>query len=210
MMLDYRAFRATVFERLHTLDVEKAAQFSSVNHHVNGMNYLCLQRDEEGETLKLYIIEKPSNPNSGFLVNPHTHRYSFSSYVLAGRVKHIRFRERDSGIGLVHQRDWVKCMYSPESISVLHQTYLRPHVTEYHEKGDKYFVSDSEIHTLQMYDDSQPVLLGLVQKPDTRKTSRLFLPANEWPNMNRPNTVKCMPHMVEHMRECALSLLGKS
>lgn len=208
-MNEFKEVKAKFLELLAKFDAKAMADYCVANHHVNGMDYLCLKRDPEGETFKLYIIDKPYNPNSGWLVNPHTHRYAFSSYMFNGRLQHLRFRRRDRPLGLVHQRDWVENLYSPENgTTVICQQYLRVAHVEHIEEGDKYFVDTDEIHTLKLYDDGQPVLLGLIQQPDTKQHSHLFLPANEWPHMNTPVSMRCMPHMADRMYRRALQLIG--
>lgn len=204
-----QVFERNFLDLLNRFDHEAMAQYCTINHHVDGMDYLCLQRDPQGKTYKLYIIDKPSNPNSGWLVNPHTHRYAFTSFMFRGRLQHIRFRKRQYGVGLQQQRDWVECLYSPEDGRVeIGNTFLRPYQTEHIEEGDDYIVGPNEIHTLKLYDDGEPVLIGLIQGPDEKERSHLFLPANEWPHMNRPNSMRCMPHMAKRLQQRALQLIG--
>jgi hypothetical protein len=63
------------------LDHIAAAQNSVINHHVEGMEYLCLHRSDK-LTVKLYFIDpermRQQVPGT-YLVTPHTHRYSFES-----------------------------------------------------------------------------------------------------------------------------------
>lgn len=205
---EFADIRRMFLGMLDSLDVEEACKNSTINHHVNGVDYLCLKRDPEGETYKLYIIDRPTNPNSGWLVNPHTHRYNFTSYMFHGRLQHIRFRKRQSGIGLQREKDWVECLYTPYNRTAISATYLRPCVTECIERGDSYYVGAEEIHTLKMYDDAKPVLLGLVQGPDVRENSHLFLPASEYPNMNKPTSMPVvLPRQLEQLRDRAKLLM---
>jgi hypothetical protein len=201
-------FKTQALDLLERLDPEEMARSSSLNHHVNGMDYLCLQRDPAGVTIKLYLIERPCNPNSGFLVNPHSHRYDFESFLLAGRLKHVRFRKCETGLGLQRQPDWIESRYSPEhGLQRMASVFLRPSQTEYIETGDRYAVRHDEIHTLQMYDDGEPVLIGLVQYPDTAAHSHLYLPDREWPNMKRSQTVTPGPLHFEHLCRRALTIM---
>lgn len=202
MQLDPKMF----IQLLNELDVEEAAQHSCANHHVNGMNYLCLSRTKDF-TIKLYMMEQPINPNSGYLVNPHSHRYDFASVLLRGNLEHIRFYNR--------QYDWNrndKCSkyivhaYSMETgeLSALGEELLvaRPEIIK---EGQSYWVDHTETHTLKTVPDRGPLVLGLMQFKDVQKHSMLYLPSN---HMAKPTTMKIGPAHAEALRVRALQLIG--
>jgi hypothetical protein len=165
---------------LNQVDPLEMQEFSSLNHHVEGMDYLCLHRSKK-LTVKLYLIEDPQNPNSGFLVNPHSHRYAFGSRVLHGKLDHLRFHPYTG-------QDWIEHSYDPENKTMSANGETRLLIErETHRRDSSYFVNENEIHTLQMYPGKGPVLLGLVQLQDTREKSELYIPAV---NNYKLNTVK--------------------
>ncbi|ATI15711.1 hypothetical protein [Bordetella phage vB_BbrM_PHB04] len=174
---------------LEQMDPVEMAQHSTINHHVDGMQYLCLHRSPK-LTAKIYLIEQPTNPNSGFLVHPHSHRYPFSSVVLAGQLEHIRFLEMDGA-------SWVRYSYRAESRQRLYDRAcgLLVHRIEPHHRGSSYFVQPYEIHTLRMITEpAKPVMIGLMQFADTQPTSELYLPDGmdevAYPQSRQPTAIE--------------------
>lgn len=184
-------------------ELEVVAANSTINHHANGMDYLCLHRDPLGETVKLYLIEKPMEVvgNSGFLIHPHTHRYPFSTAVLHGAVEHLRFNARHDKCG-----DWTEYAYSGDTrrLGKPVDCFIDPVTREFHEVGGKYFVDIDEIHTLRMV-DSRPLLLGLVQYPDVDKNSIIYLP--EGKNMDFPDSRRPTVEEVIRLRDRCIELI---
>lgn len=171
---------------LQQMDPAEMAQHSTINHHVDGMQYLCLHRSPK-LTAKIYLIEQPINPNSGYLVHPHTHRYAFSSTVLTGELMHLRFLEMEGNA-------WRRYSYRAESRSRQHESNcsLFSYRREHHTSGSSYFVQPHEIHTLRMLPESgQPTMIGLFQLADTQSASRLYLPPDmdevAYPNSKQPD-----------------------
>lgn len=167
-MLNHTFFSAMLSEA----DPNALAQHSVLNHHANGMDYLCLHRTPE-LTVKVYLIEKPENANDGFLVNPHTHRYDFGTVVLAGALEHVRVdvaEPRETGL------KYDRYIYEPGAAPQLRDCVSLRWRPERHSVKDTYWVNTREIHTLRMLGaDPAPVVLGLIQLSDTRQTSRLYL-----------------------------------
>ena len=153
-------------------------RFGSINHHANGMDYLCLQRNDR-VTLKLYLIREPVNNNGGFLINPHSHRYSFMSSVLAGSLQHILFREGPT----VKGKQWRKSTYYadrpegqravPDGVVGLDVISRRKYVPA--DGMDSYFVGPEEIHTLQIIGEGV-TMIGLIQHADVSDRSELYVP----------------------------------
>lgn len=158
-------------------ELEQAAQHSTINHHANGMDYLCLNRDPDGETLKLYLIEEPhkAKERSGYLVHPHTHRYPFSTIVLSGMVDHYRFKAKPCEA--TDKDAWSKFPFFAETreLGKPDHVTLRTVSIEEHHEGGVYFVNPDEIHTLSMI-SVRPLLLGLTQYPDVDRVSNIYIP----------------------------------
>lgn len=168
------------FEQLlHEMSVIKMAPYSRINHHADGVDYLCLHRSDE-LTVKLYLIEEPVNQNGNGLVNPHSHRYAFQSVVLHGSLIHATYRQKPGGYydRFIHNPDQ-DTLTTDGSFGL--QRTLEPMVT-----GDSYFILPQHIHTLRMIPKSGPVLIGIAQFRDTRRTSHLYIPTGK--QMLRPDT----------------------
>lgn len=94
---------------LHSVGLEQMAN-SRINHHTDGMDYLCLLRTPK-LTVKLYCIRNTAkNANSGYLVHPHNHRYGFTSVLLSGELEHIRFEPKavpDTGDSSLAYSKWI-------------------------------------------------------------------------------------------------------
>jgi hypothetical protein len=160
---------------LAEMDPTVTAQHSTINHHVEGMDYLCLHRGDK-LTAKLYFIE-PKRVKAApgeFLVTPHSHRYAFQTVVMAGDLTHVRF---DKVIG--HEGNWEHFGYHAETRARRREGFcdLSIRSSRVHSFGnylcDSYWVDAHELHTLRV--PEEPVLLGLVQFGDTREQSDIFI-----------------------------------
>lgn len=156
-------------------------EHSFLNYHARGMHYLCLRRDL-ALTVKLYIISdgelslrgetfEPQDPGTGFLVNPHTHRYSFTQMVLCGSMHNVVLEKLQPEFTTIG-RLWNKWKYvsplAPDAKSELTPVgseRLRPH---YHWMlaGDAYHMAPGTIHTLKVNLDNGPLVLLSYQHAD--------------------------------------------
>lgn len=188
-------------ELLKRLDCAKMAEHSVINHHVEGMNYICLHRTNE-LTVKIYMMEKPTNLNSSYLVHPHSHRYGFDSTVLHGSLAHIRFYKSEGKL----YRKWSEFQYRPESRKLEYNEECAFYCSlQWHYPGDSYYVDSNEIHTLAL-NEEHPVVIGLMQYRDERLSSELYLP----PGMLEPvfpRSRKPTASELNSMRERALELI---
>jgi len=191
---------ANCFKRLLIeLDHTAAAEHSIVNHHVDGMEYLCLHRSDK-LTVKLYFID-PTNvarPENAYLVTPHTHRYSFESTVLVGRLQHLTFGQCTGSRYDVSE-------YSPETRtrSSLGECDLEIRSRDLHGVGSDYWCGISDIHTLIVPND--PVLLGLVQFGDAAETSTVYL--RKGARMDYPQSRKPTADEALNLRNRALEMM---
>ncbi len=190
------------FDQLLTeLDPAEAAQHSTINHHVEGMDYLCLHRSEK-LTAKLYFIDpaRIAKESGSFLVTPHTHRYAFESTVLAGLLRHARFSQL-SGC------DVERFTYDAETRARRREGHhnliaydVRTHGSN--TSDDTYWVDTDEIHTLLV--PYRPVLLGLVQFADTRPVSDVFIPSREDGRLEFPASRRPTAEEADDLRRRAL------
>uniref|UniRef100_A0AAU6W3U0 Uncharacterized protein n=1 Tax=Pseudomonas phage Cygsa01 TaxID=3138529 RepID=A0AAU6W3U0_9VIRU len=170
--------QAMFLQLLEEMPVAELYRHSTINHHANGMDYLCLQRDNR-VTLKIYLIRGMPKENGGFLINPHSHRYSFMSSVLCGSLRHYLFKETHAKKA---DREWEKHVYRADEpvgnrMVGLGATALDVQsalVYQAHPGMDTYFVDPTEIHTLEMIQDRVPTMIGLIQHSDVSDTSELY------------------------------------
>lgn len=191
-------FRTMLLE----LEPAQAAENSVLNHHVAGMDYLCLHRSDK-LTVKLYFInpERIAARPGEFLVTPHTHRYSFESTVLSGKLIHDLFHEYEG-------RTFERFTYEPET-----RTRIARGCCDFglrsagiYEAGGSYWVSTEDIHTLLV--PAAPVLLGLVQFADTAKTSTVYV--RQGSEMKYPESRKPTSLEVIALRNLAFQMMSKS
>jgi hypothetical protein len=184
---------------LREMNPEQMAQVSVRNHHVFGLDYLCLHRSPK-MTVKLYFIDPARlNQKPGeYLVTPHTHRYAFESTVLSGKLAHVRFHE-------VAGSAFERAEYSPEGRSreACGDTGLYARLEIHHGPMSSYWCSDTDIHTLLVPD--RMVLLGLVQFGDTRLKSTVYI--KKGGSMDFPQSRAMRPAEAEGLRLQALSLI---
>ncbi len=99
MLMPMKDFVRNLLEPLNPVE---SAKYSFTNYHCPGLTYLNLLRTPN-LTVKLYLTESGvthAEPlaTGGWLVNPHSHRYNFETYVLRGCVEHFVFEERSDGL----------------------------------------------------------------------------------------------------------------
>lgn len=204
MKLSALMFRQMLME----LDVDRAAACSTWNHHADGLNYLCLHRTPN-LTVKLYLMERPDNPNGGFLVHPHSHRYAFWTLALAGRLRHIRFQPSFAEVDELRYMELTFRADEPDPMARANPTGWNGSLLrrdEYVSPGTDYFVHPNEVHTLKM-EGHAPILLGLMQFSDVTTSSSLYTPMNVGANFKRPNSRRPIPDEVEHARARCLNLI---
>lgn len=191
-------FRTMLLE----LDPIQAAENSVLNHHVAGMDYLCLHRADK-LTVKLYFInpERIAAMPGDFLVTPHTHRYAFESTVLSGSLVHELF---DEDRGMTYEIS----TYEPETKTRVRrgERNLWPKSAETYGVGGTYWVSTEDIHTLLV--PAAPVLLGLVQFADTAKTSTVYV--RQGSEMKYPESRKPTSLEVIALRNLAFQMMSRT
>lgn len=181
---------------LKNADPKTMAPNSVINHHVDGVSYLCLYRSPE-VTFKIYSIDTANitNENSGYLVMPHTHRYNFHTTVLNGEIEHIRF-EKNTRRGI---NKWSEYFFDPSKNGHEkmfdhgpHQICMDSKAEEY-VRGETYYVNFNEIHTLRIPRSysylSKQIVLGLIQFKRERAHSNIYLPQSMPPScLKLPNS----------------------
>lgn len=186
---------------LAEMDLVEMMNHSMMNHIINGMHYLCLHRSPK-ITLKLYLIERKTNDFAGFLLHPHTHRYAFDSTVLAGSIEELKFQPCKGD-------EWDQYEYVTE----LRKFERRANyglIGEGHvyQPGEHYFNDVTDIHTLRAVPDAGPVLIGLMQFMDTKRSSDLYLPFGRPEALKFSDSRRPSVNNMKWLRQRCLDLLN--
>jgi hypothetical protein len=189
------------------LNPQEVAQHSVLNHHVDGMDYLCLHRSDK-LTAKLYFIDptKLKKQYGEELVVRHTHRYAFESTVLAGMIVHQMYDEDKVGMCEPSHDRYV---YDPDTRMRVGSGAVRLYIKSerIHFAGgmgnDSYWVDTTDIHTLIV--PNNRVLLGLMQFADTVPTSTVYL--RKGAEMVYPESRTPTPEEAWALRDRALEMM---
>lgn len=154
-----------------SLDYDEAIKHSYKNYHNVGLNYINLFRDER-ITIKLYLLDPAEiTPNSdGFLVNPHNHRYNFSTTVLFGSIYNVSFREdRLNPLNNYNPHVYHRFDYQgyQENSSFVHygKVELEPYNYSIYYPGESYHIDTHAVHSLELTEEKTGLLL--IQYRDT-------------------------------------------
>lgn len=198
--------RSLVRHLLRQVDVAEAAQHSVLDHHVPGLDYLCLQRSP-GLTVKVYLTDPARlRPQcSGYLVHPHDHRYAFDTTVLAGLVRHTTFTQWSV------ERGGAGCYaYSPAQHAFLpaEQRYeLTAFGSVTYGAGESYHVAVPTVHTIAVPRTAPTCLLLLQYADEHDQSTRCFSwygPPVVQPSCYRSPTVGETAALVQRVHDLAL------
>jgi hypothetical protein len=187
---------------LRKANADELAKHSTLNHHVNGMDYLCLYRSPS-LTFKIYFVETPTNPNAGFLVHPHSHRYEFDTTVLHGSLDHVLFEECDGD-------EWRASGFFPD-VGNSHVHLKNHHVglvqtSKLYRVGETYSVADKQVHSLRL-SEVEPLILGLTQFEDVRLWTKIYLSPGANDKIEFSDRRTPTPVEYERKKQQILSLL---
>lgn len=162
--------RVLTQQLVETADWEKLALSSFANYHARGVEYLCLHRDPR-LTVKAYFISGAVEHNErGWIVWPHTHRYAFEHWTLAGTIVHHRFR-------IEAGEDWTAFAFADRRPRPLVPVRLFERGRESLPAGAHYAMLPDEIHTISNPAQERAVAIQ-IQYGDRRELSALFAPTS--------------------------------
>ncbi|QUT07889.1 hypothetical protein KFK14_11170 [Sphingobium phenoxybenzoativorans] len=149
-----------------TDDLDTIAANSFRNFHAKGLDYLCLHRSPE-LTIKAYFYDV-AGALTPEVVNPHDHRYPFSTHVLAGASEHLRYyisnHTPEANYECFH---WRTPLLGGDGFQYLYPIWLAMSSHQRHRAGGKYasyWCDAEEIHTIRI---TQPdTILLLYQHED--------------------------------------------
>lgn len=153
--------------------------------HAPRMDYLNLYRTPE-LTIKLYDIQGAP----GFLVQPHTHRHPFQTWVLSGQMWNISFREDDGSDARAGEMDcglWTRLQYRTPLRGQLASAQATGNVRLFGTggpvllPGGHYFLDDETAHTICVPADS--VLLLFQYRDVPKDATVLYTSDGKLPDM---------------------------
>lgn len=194
---------------LKELDPEAARESSWLNYHAIGFDYLCLHRSP-GLTIKLYMGERIEGCGNGdYLVNPHSHAYTFDTFVLHGAVRNITFSPLLMQAGARSEHGYREFRYdtaSRKTKPMWPHWMLYPMAQDFDAHTAGYRLVPDDIHTIEI-SRSMPTCMLLFQYADTCTTTRLFMRGDDPPNLAGLYIKPTIPEVYELVQR-AKDLIG--
>lgn len=147
-----------------SINLQSALANSYKNFHARGFDYLCLSRTPD-LVRKVYFFGDIA-PDASEIVNPHDHRYNFSTEVLAGSVINQIYRTCSAGQrGARRYTRWqYRTPLNGGSGFRFDDVYPLLMVNAHcYAEGERYNLSGDQIHTIAVKRDT---VLLLEQGPD--------------------------------------------
>lgn len=139
-----------------TVSLRSVLDNSFKNFHARGLDYICLHRSAD-YTLKLYYLngDVAKLPEA---VNPHDHRYSFQTKVLAGELADFCWRQTDTGESF-EMFHWDTPLNGGDGFSWADRVDLTVTETAMVETGGVLRRSHDAIHTIRPLSDQTVLML---------------------------------------------------
>jgi hypothetical protein len=140
--------------------MEDVIAHSFRDYHVKGFDYICIGRSP-ALTTKLYFFEGDVSKLPE-VVNPHDHRYDFSTFVLSGKVTNRHFLPSPSGMAgskLYNRFRYRTPLNGGSGFEWVGQESLyesSPHTVG---EGGKYRMNAEDYHTIKIHSDSTVLML---------------------------------------------------
>ena len=138
------------------------------NYHGEGINYICLDRNPRF-TLKLYFL-----PPSSEIVNPHDHRYSFSTMLLSGSVRELFYQVSpwDEEHFSWKEHPCYEWFWQTRSYRMItRRMWLKQDASREFSFGEWLLTSKAAVHTLHV---REPSIILQYARPSEKETSRVF------------------------------------
>ncbi len=183
-MRQIRQIEDLLLHLVEACDPNESAKNSFDNYHVAGLRYVNLLRTD-ALTAKLYIANPGDVACSGVgVVNPHTHRYCFNTYVVQGSMKNIVLER--TAMDAPGTDRWRELRYrgtpGKATVEQIGEACLKVGRVQSIKQGQGYYLNTTEIHTIRLDEDERTVLF-LLQYRDDADHSTLFMPSEADPDM---------------------------
>lgn len=162
-----------------SVDLDNLIQNSYKNFHAKGLDYICLKRAAD-HTIKVYFLDGDASKLPE-VVNPHDHRYLFSSRVLAGRLEDYTYiPTTNEGAETFQTFDYMTPLNGGNGFTYRgEERLLRTKINRITE-GQCLFTSSKNIHTIAAKADQTVIMLE--QYADVvplNKPTTLWVPEGE-------------------------------
>ncbi|WP_156927856.1 hypothetical protein [Bradyrhizobium sp. Tv2a-2] len=149
------------FATLPDVPMDEVIATSYRDFHVKGFDYICLRRSPS-ETVKLYFFDGDVSKLPE-VVNPHDHRYDFTTLCVAGRVQNMWFSESRTG-ELFQRFAYETPLLGGDGFTWVGETRLSC-VRKYScSAGRRYSMRHHEVHTIRLMENN--TVISLVQFED--------------------------------------------
>lgn len=148
-----------------TLNLDEVLENSYKNFHSKGLDYICLKRSET-HTQKLYFFDGDVSKLPE-VVNPHDHRYDFTTICITGEVENIIYesalhpqlygeRPVDTYQAFLYRTP----LNGGDGFTWWKECQLYERSRKGYGPGDTYFMSSAERHTIRMRKNETVILLN--------------------------------------------------
>ena len=140
------------------LDIDAVLENSFKNFHTKGFDYICLKRSA-AYTQKLYFFDGDASKLPE-VVNPHDHRYDFTTKCIAGEVENIIYEEDQERGNTFQVYKYFTPLNRGKGFKWAGETRLTEKSRESYKPGDNYFMTHDQLHTIRMVKNETVIMLG--------------------------------------------------
>lgn len=126
------------------------------NFHTRGLDYLCLSRTDD-LTKKVYFFNGDASKLPE-VVNPHDHRYDFTTTVAAGVMSNSHYLRHDSG-EVYNEFEWNTPLNGGDGFTWKAETRLLERQRHSYLPGEQYLMRADEFHTIRIHSDQAIIML---------------------------------------------------
>jgi hypothetical protein len=126
------------------------------NFHVKGFDYLCLKRTP-GHTRKVYFFDGNVS-HLPDVVNPHDHRYQFTTTILCGHMSNSHYEYSDEG-ETYQQFSYRTPLNGGDGFTWEKEVKLRETKRHFYIPGERYIMGHAQFHTIRMHKEGTIIML---------------------------------------------------
>lgn len=156
------------------INLDHVLEHSYKDFHAKGLDYICLARTPE-LTLKAYFFaEGMESQKLGEVVNPHDHRYDFDTMCLSGKIRNKWYQSwpflygqdpSEEGWRRYECFEYRTPLNGGDGFAWDSEVYLKEVRHRDCAPGERYFMEDFELHTIQVM--APETCIVLMQFEDT-------------------------------------------
>lgn len=166
--------------------METMLEHSFKDFHTRGFDYLCIKRTPE-HTRKVYFFDGDVSKLPE-VVNPHDHRYKFSTTVLSGVMSNSIYLpdiERREGSQVYQEFEYRTPLNGGNGFTWKREAYLFEERRLFYRSNGIYYMEHNAFHTIRMHVDGTVLLLDQFQDIlPIDKPTRTFIPERKAPNLD--------------------------